>query len=57
MTLLAPFFAGEIPQAMQTSDAVHPPRPIYVAILVLSTLCNLFSLQHITIKLNNFMQR
>ncbi|CRK99292.1 CLUMA_CG012622, isoform A [Clunio marinus] len=28
---------GEIPQAMQTSDAVYPPRPLYIALLALST--------------------
>lgn len=55
---LSSFHSGEIPQAMQTSDAVHPPtRPLYVALLVLSTFSNLFSIQHIIIKFNNFMQR
>ncbi|CAG9803907.1 unnamed protein product [Chironomus riparius] len=47
---------GEIPQAMQTSDAVHPPRPtLFISLLILSTFCNLLSIQHITTKVITFI--
>ncbi|KAG5682149.1 hypothetical protein PVAND_011521 [Polypedilum vanderplanki] len=47
---------GEIPQAMQTSDAVYPPRPtVFILLLALSTFCNFLSIQHITTEVNNFL--